>query len=305
MTRISGAYLVVVVIMLLLCHASARSTEVTTISIQLDSTGSALWIVEDRFVLDTEEDEEFFEDFQKNEVLKEEKLDEFKEKMELLLEKIKYATRRSMSMKDFEIFMGKEVSVTNTYGVVCFRFLWEQFGVVQDDQIIVGDVFEGGYYISMNELLVMEFPEQYRVVTVVPSPDHQKDTMVIWEGPMNFGNGQPAVILERRMSSVKYGMWLLPILAGFLILVGIIALKSRRPHVDSVAPSPYVDDKQLIVDIVRQHGGAIPQKELPDLTGFSKAKISVLLKELKKDGVIRKTFRGRENEIVLVGRESG
>lgn len=304
MKRISGACLTGVVLVLMLC-AAAYSTEITTITIQLDTTGSALWTVEDRFVLVTEEDEKLFEEFQKNEALKEEKLNEFKKKMSMLLEEIKYATKRSMNMSNFEIFMGKEVSVTNTYGVILFRFTWEEFALVHDDQIIMGDVFEGGYYISANELLVVEFPEPYRLVTAVPSPDHLKETMLIWEGPMNFADGHPAVVVERHGSSIRNELWLVSILAVILILVAIVTLKSRKPQASTITPPPYIDDKQLIIDVVRKHGGAIPQKELPDLTGFSKAKISILLKELKKDGIIRKTFRGRENEIVLIDKESG
>ncbi|MBU6998186.1 MAG: hypothetical protein HXS49_08520 [Theionarchaea archaeon] len=290
--------------MLLMSNVATYSSEITTITILLDSAGSALWTVEDRFILATEEEEELFEEFQKDEALKEEKLNEFKEKMSMLLERIKYATKRSMNMSNFEIFMGKEVSVTNTYGVILFRFTWDEFAVAQDGQLIVGDVFEGGYYISMNELLVVQFPESYRLVTATPSPDHQKETMLIWEGPMNFADGHPAVVVEKQRSSIADGKWLIPVLAAILLSVGIMALRSRKHPAESVTYSPYVDDRKLIIDVVRQHGGKIPQKELPDLTGFSKAKISILLKELKKEGIIRKTFRGRENEIVLVDRES-
>ncbi|MGC1120363.1 MAG: winged helix-turn-helix transcriptional regulator [Candidatus Methanofastidiosia archaeon] len=300
MKRTSDAYLAGMVLVLLISPVAAYSSEITTITIQLNSTGSAQWTVEDRIVLATEEDEKLFEEFEKDETLKEEKLNEFKEKMNILLEKIKYSTNRSMNMTDFEIFMGKEVTVTNTYGVIRFRFTWEHFAITEGDRIIMGDAFEGGYYLSKNEILVVEFPETFRLVTAAPPPDHQKETILIWEGPMNFNNGHPAVLVERQETSAVASFWLLPVLAGVLIFAVFMILRTRQPHLEKEKSSPYVDDKQLIIEAVKQHGGTIPQKELSDLTGFSKAKTSILLKELKKEGIIKKTFRGRENEIVLI-----
>ncbi|MBU7017151.1 MAG: hypothetical protein HXS44_06545 [Theionarchaea archaeon] len=316
------------VVLLLFPHLIAQSTETTTIIIYIDTTGSALWIVETRLVLTTREDEELFDEFQKDETLKEGKLSDFKERMNLLLEKIKYSKQRSMNMTDFDIFMGKETTVTKTYGVIQLRFLWEGFAVKKDDTIIMGDVFEGGYYLSRNEILIVELPDNYHVETVSPSPDQQKRSTLIWEGPMNFVSGEPAVTIEKDvvqqsekeeeileqekeeeiLEQEKEEEILEPengkavLIAsglGLLLIPALIIAVTRKKKQKEEPQKLYLDDKNLVIETIRNHGGSIAQKELPGLTGFSKAKISILLNELKEEGLIRKTFRGRENLITL------
>ena len=285
------------VALLLIPYLTAQSTETTTIRIQLDVTGSALWIVESRLVLATEEDETLFEEFIKDETLKNEKLSEFREKMNLLLEKIKYSRKRSMTIADFDIFLGKETTVTKTYGVIRFQFMWEGFAVLEGDTIMVGDVFEGGYYISRNEILIVELPEGYHVAAVAPTPDHQKPGTLIWEGSMNFASGEPAVIIERDVQQRTTGQ-VVPIAVGVVLVSVLIVIAGSKIN-RKEEPKQYMNDKKLIVETIKQHKGTIAQKRLPDLTGFSKAKISILLNELKEEGIIRKTFRGRENLITL------
>ncbi len=289
--------------LLLILHVSAQSVETTTIIIQLDQTGSALWIVERRFVLETEEDETLFEEFQADETFKNTELSEFKEKMNLLLEKAKYSTQRSMSVTDFEILLGKETTVTRAYGVIKFQFRWNGFARCEGSEVSMGDVFEGGYYLSANEILMVEFPEGYHLETVTPPPDQQRENVLIWEGPLNFASGEPAVTIEGEPVHQLGKEELLPIIGGLAlvcILVVIIKLKKRkREKPEKGRIKPYLDDKELIINIIRDHGGAVAQKELPQLTGFSKAKVSILLNELKEEKRIRKTFRGRENLITL------
>ena len=291
------------VILLLGPYLAAQPAETTTITIQLDPTGSALWIVESRLVLATEDDEKYFEEFQKDETLKNSKLAEFKEKMNLLLEQIKYSRQRSMGMTNFDIFLGVETTVTRTYGVIKFQFVWEGFAVLEGDKIIMGDVFEGGYYLSKNELLIVEFPEGYNLVTVAPPPDQEKKTHIMWEGPLNFSAGEPTITLEEE--HLLHGKGLLtPVLLGLVfipVLVIIVKLKARPAEElhEEEPKEQYVNDRKLIVDLIKRHGGTIPQKKLPILTGFSKAKVSILLNELKEEGIIRKKFKGRENLIAL------
>ncbi len=316
------------VVLLLIPHLMAQPTETTTIIIHIDTTGSALWIVETRLVLTTQEDEKLFDEFQKDETLKEGKLSDFKERMNLLLEKIKYSRQRSMNMTDFDIFLGTETTVTKTYGVIQLQFMWEGFAIKENDTIIMGDVFEGGYYLSRNEILVVEIPDNYHVVTVSPSPDQQKRSTLMWEGPMNFVTGEPAVVMEKdviqqsekeeeiseqekeeeiseqekeeEISEQENGKAILIASGlGLLLIPALLIVVTKKKKQKEEPQKLYMDDKNLVIETIRNHGGSIAQKELPGLTGFSKAKISILLNELKEEGLIRKTFRGRENQITL------
>jgi uncharacterized membrane protein len=322
----------IIMVLLLVPYLAAQYTEPeseTIIRIQLGTTGSAVWVVESRIILATQEDEIFFEKFQKDETLKTSKLAEFKENMNLFLEKIKYSTQRSMDMTDFDIFLGREITFTKTYGVIQFQFVWQGFSVVENDTITMGDVFEGGYYLSKNEVLMIEFPENYTLVAVAPSPDHQRQTTLTWEGPLNFDSGQPSVVIkklvvekeeeneeenkkEEEENEIEKSAEKVPseksfpkeilalVLLGAALVIVILKFLTRKPkEQEPQKKSETKNAKKLLVDIIKDHGGAIAQKDLSELTGFSKSKVSLLLKDLKKEGVIQKKFKGRENLITL------
>lgn len=58
------------------------------------------------------------------------------------------------------------------------------------------------------------------------------------------------------------------------------------------------EDEQAILKIVVENDG-IDQREIQRITGFSKAKVSKILSELEKRGMIRKEQVGRRNKIYL------
>ena len=93
------------------------------------------------------------------------------------------------------------------------------------------------------------------------------------------------------------------LLCGASISVGDPAIKRAdflaKAGVDILVIDVAHGHYYKVIETIKNHGGSIAQKELPGLTGFSKAKISILLNELKEEGLIRKTFRGRENQITL------
>ncbi len=58
-------------------------------------------------------------------------------------------------------------------------------------------------------------------------------------------------------------------------------------------------DERDIVNIIMDKNGKIEQKELPELTGFSKSKVSRILKRLDSLGVVRRTSLGKTKMIEL------
>lgn len=55
-----------------------------------------------------------------------------------------------------------------------------------------------------------------------------------------------------------------------------------------------------VLDIIRGHKGRITQKDLRSRLDYSEVKVSLLLSELEKRGLIRKLRNGRENILVLI-----
>ena len=55
-----------------------------------------------------------------------------------------------------------------------------------------------------------------------------------------------------------------------------------------------------MMDVIRGHKGRITQKDLRSRLGYSEVKVSLLLSELEKEGLIKKFKNGRENIVALI-----
>lgn len=62
---------------------------------------------------------------------------------------------------------------------------------------------------------------------------------------------------------------------------------------------PLSEDLREILDIIRGHRGKITQKDLRRRLEYSEVKVSLLLSELEKRGLVKKLKHGRENIVVL------
>ncbi len=69
---------------------------------------------------------------------------------------------------------------------------------------------------------------------------------------------------------------------------------------EAILKGPMPADLQEIVDIIRAHGGRMTQKDLRSKLKYSEGKVSLMLFDLEKRGMIQKFKRGRGNVILLV-----
>jgi len=67
--------------------------------------------------------------------------------------------------------------------------------------------------------------------------------------------------------------------------------------------SPPLTDNDQVIQLLRDHGGRLPQSDIVDETGWSKSKVSRLLSKMEGDGQISKIDLGRKNLIALTGDE--
>lgn len=94
------------------------------------------------------------------------------------------------------------------------------------------------------------------------------------------------------------------LIAGLTILIIVamvgIAVYMRRGEKIETVTSVLNEDERAIVDILKRNGGKALQKVLVRESGFSKAKVSRLVKNLKERGVVDiEPVSGRENRILL------
>ncbi len=59
------------------------------------------------------------------------------------------------------------------------------------------------------------------------------------------------------------------------------------------------DDLEVVLELIRKSGGRITQKELREKLGWSEAKLSLVLTDLERRGLIEKYRKGRGNVVFL------
>ncbi|MCC4770989.1 MarR family transcriptional regulator [Methanosarcina sp. DH2] len=63
---------------------------------------------------------------------------------------------------------------------------------------------------------------------------------------------------------------------------------------------PISTDLREVLDVIRGHKGRITQKDLRGRLEYSEVKVSLLLSELEKRGLVKKFKNGRENIVILI-----
>lgn len=205
-------------VLFLLCVsiASAEPEYKITYTVNIEGDGTAIWNVEYRTPLVTEDDFDSFENYtrQINTVY----LNEFKSLMQESASEAAIATSRSMLVGDFIGDTAVEYTPTGVYGVVHYSFRWTNFARAIESNIDVGDAFVGGLYLSNDSSLIIQYPSGYTAEQVTPRPDQVSDGL-IWDGIRSFRAGEPRIILARTSPS-----WLpLAVIALFIIVIGAFA----------------------------------------------------------------------------------
>jgi uncharacterized membrane protein len=86
--------------------------------------------------------------------------------------------------------------------------------------------------------------------------------------------------------------------AIFVCLAGIMAiavLKKRKKKKEEIFP----EDLKAVVEVIKANGGRITQKELRKRLGYSEAKMSLIIADLERRGIVEKVRKGRGNIIFL------
>ncbi len=105
------------------------------------------------------------------------------------------------------------------------------------------------------------------------------------------------VIEEPKFDEPPY--YLLSIAISGAVVLFLVYLKRRDRREDlNVLP----EDLAKVVEIIRKEGGRITQKDLRKKLGYSEAKMSLVIADLERRGIIEKIKKGRGNIIFLKGK---
>lgn len=165
----------------------------TITRISLTADGSATWEITLRTRLENDsavtEYERFQSQFRSN---TSRYLDPFADRMTGVVAAANDSADREMRATNFEADTSIQ-EVPRRWGIVSFRFTWTGFAAVDGDAVVVGDVFEGGFFIGDDDTLAITVPDGYAVADASPTPDELGDGAAEWRGREDFGDGRPSV----------------------------------------------------------------------------------------------------------------
>ena len=294
------------------CTAAAPATSyATTYTIKVQEDGSALWQIEYRTHLASDDDLLAFNNYIRD--LPTIYLPQVRDLMQHSAVQASVAASRPMAISNVTGNAVVQSSPTGRYGIVIYSFSWSGFAK-PDGSLAIGDAFSGGMFLANDNTLVIRYPNGWTVSQVEPAPDQQRDELV-WNGLRSFSPGEPRVVLE------KPAFPLVPLIAG-IIVIALFAVfilfratkrrtgqdisKDRDEQVDGgepVIPLSEAEEAGLeerIIKLLETGGGEQYQSEIIKTLGLPKSTVSSTLNSLHRKGTIQKVKKGRENLIRLM-----
>ncbi len=83
------------------------------------------------------------------------------------------------------------------------------------------------------------------------------------------------------------------------LTIGVIAILFFRRRREIIKTTLLTQDEKKLIEIIKEEGGKIEQKELPLKMGLSKATVSKIISKLEEKGILEKRGYGRTNIVIL------
>lgn len=276
------------------------------IKVTVNADGSASWIIERRTELQTEYETALFLNY--TGVLS---LDFFVDNIKSQVSYASLITGRNMRAENFQWNISKLSIPTGLEGVIQFQFDWVGFAEnINNKEIKIGDTFTGELDLSKDDTLMICYPADYNIEFIYPTPDEteKREKAIIWYGPKNFGAGEPTVFLKKeeynlfQTLDVKLLVSIITIVC--LSLICLWLYNERRKYLIEKALKtskvPLLSDEETVRMMLKEAGGSMLQSDIKERCGFSKAKISGLLKSMEEKGIIKRKRKGREKLVTLI-----
>jgi uncharacterized membrane protein len=299
--------LVLLLLSAALCGITAAAEEPdysVTHTITVSPDGSALWRVEYRTLLLSEQDTADFDAYTRD--LSPVYIPQFRDLMEKSAAQAAVATGRHMTVADVSGTAAVQTAPTGQYGVVVYALRWEGFAA-PGPVLVIGDAFAGGLYLAKGNTLIVRYPEGWGVQAADPAPDENRNGLV-WYGQRSFGAGEPRIVLEQPafpFLPVAVALFLVVVIAfaGFYVYrrkqheggedaPGLKALPLSGEEIASL--------EERIVRLLTSQGNEMFQSDIVRNLGLPKSTVSAALNSLHAKNQIVKVRKGRENLIRLI-----
>jgi uncharacterized membrane protein len=295
--KLQIAFIVIAIALLLPAQALAVSDHIEY-NISVSEDGSAFWTI--IHVTDIDSPVDGWE--------------EFEQKLISTINTAKDSTARDMALDFASLEMSTQIHWETSSKTIVYIFRWQNFSIVDDGQIIFGDVFSDGFFSFLygDGELYVTYPTEYILSSVSSGPSQLDDTTqtLHWYRTQDFLAGTQNILLkERNVSSndvfnlfnvAVLGLGGLSIAAiGFFIFTQRRRQKKELSKLDGFPTRQEVEsDQEKILRLLKSSGGNLKQSEVCDKLRFSRAKTSLLLAEMERNCLVRRCKKGK-NKIVF------
>ena len=295
--RLTACLTIFTVLILLFSLQAAQGQNYFQYTVQIKSDGSAVWTITQFSSVNATV--ETFSIFQ--------------QKILGLVDSAASLTQREMAIDENSLQINTTISSESK--TTEYTFVWQNFSIVQGNQISFGDVFQVNNFFGQlygDAALQLTYPSEFIVKSVSPAPYERQDSadMIKWSRTQDLVTNTVNIVLT---SSIQTGNnanndWSLYaivvaviIVVPILFLVGFIIFK-RQKNIDTLSSfieSPILSEEDKILKILKSFGGNMRQSEITEQSRFSKAKTSQLLAALEKKGFITRYMSGRDKIVTL------
>ncbi len=298
-------------------------------SIELEDDGDAVWEIEYRTRLETDEDEAAFEDLRDDiEADPEPYAERFQDRMDGTAETASEATGREMTISDMTVSAEKR-ELPREYGVLTYRFRWSNFAAVDGDRLLVGDAIDA-LFLDEESALLISWSGAYDLHSVSPEPTETRDRSVVYTGPIDFGSGDPRLELAPpgTPASTDETDRILPVSPAVAIVIGLalvgiagaafVLFRRRREEsatdgvgtertdtgaddaqAGSVPDEELLSNEEQVLELIESEGGRMKQQAVAERLGWTDAKTSQVTKKLRENDELEGFRLGRENVLSL------
>jgi len=294
-------------------------SESTTLRLQLQQNGDAVWRISDTYALEDANDTAAFESLAQSYVDGDTDIG-WEQSFRDASRGASAATGREMTITN----VSRDYSVDGDSGELVLQFTWTNFATTNESRLLVGDAFnttQGTWLPQLYEdqTLIISPPRGYAVTSAPPTDIN--DGSLRFEGPQTFEPGDLEIVYQG--GGVTPGGFPLWLVAGIVLVLGLAtavaylnsadalpSVSGREPderHGAPAAPAEDGSDDEVDIELLSDeerverlldgNGGRMKQARIVNETGWSNAKVSQLLSSMDEEGRIDKLRIGRENLI--------
>lgn len=163
--------------------------------------------------------------------------------------------------------------------------------------LVISDIIQANV---LNYTIRIYIDKGYKILDIVPytTIGLENDYYLLEFSSEKKGIFKVAIFLKRfkkTYPNIFLPIFIVPIF--LILLVIIIRMYLRKIRFEKVTKG-LRDDEIYVLKIIMKHNG-IEQKKIEEMTNFSKAKVSKILSELERRGLIRKERVGNRNKLYI------